>query len=60
MYIGCHGRIILIFCIHAKTSSYHIPKYKYEMPQMLKDAGYYTFGIGKMHWRPQRAKHGFE
>ena len=23
------------------------PKYEYEMPQMLKDAGYYTFGIGK-------------
>lgn len=36
------------------------PEYKYEMPQMLKDAGYYTFGIGKMHWHPQRAKHGFE
>ena len=27
---------------------------------MLKDAGYYTFGIGKMHWHPQRVKHGFE
>lgn len=24
------------------------PEYKYEMPQMMKDAGYYTFGIGKM------------
>ncbi len=36
------------------------PKYEYEMPQMLKDAGYYTFGIGKMHWYPQRAKHGFD
>lgn len=23
------------------------PKYNHEMPQMLKDAGYYTFGIGK-------------
>lgn len=34
-------------------------KYKYEMPQMLNDAGYYTFGIGKMHWFPQRSKHGF-
>lgn len=21
------------------------PEYKYEMPQMMKDAGYYTFGI---------------
>ena len=36
------------------------PEYKYEMPQMMKDAGYYTFGIGKMHWHPQRVKHGFE
>ena len=36
------------------------PKYNHEMPQMLKDAGYYTFGIGKMHWHPQRIKHGFE
>ena len=24
------------------------------MPQMLKDSGYYTFGIGKMHWHPQQ------
>ena len=36
------------------------PKYECEMPQMLKDAGYYTFGIGKMHWYPQRVKHGFD
>ena len=36
------------------------PKYNHEMPQMLKDAGYYTFGIGKMHWHPQRIKHGFK
>lgn len=34
-------------------------KYKYEMPQMLRDLGYYTFGIGKMHWFPQHALHGF-
>ena len=25
-------------------------KYRYEMPQMLRNLGYYTFGIGKMHW----------
>lgn len=35
------------------------PKYRYEMPQMLRDAGYYTFGIGKMHWFPQKTLHGF-
>lgn len=34
-------------------------KYKYEMPQVLRDMGYYTFGIGKMHWYPQKALHGF-
>ena len=26
---------------------------------MLREAGYYTFGIGKMHWYPQKALHGF-
>jgi len=34
-------------------------KYKYEMPDMLSKLGYYTFGIGKMHWFPQKALHGF-
>ena len=35
-------------------------KYPIEKPQALRDAGYYTFGIGKMHWRPQRNPHGFQ
>ena len=34
-------------------------KYPIEKPQALRDAGYYTFGIGKMHWHPQRNLHGF-
>lgn len=34
-------------------------EYKYEMPKMLRDLGYYTFGIGKMHWFPQKTLHGF-
>lgn len=34
--------------------------YPYEMPQMLRDLGYKTIGIGKMHWEPQNALHGFE
>jgi len=34
-------------------------KYRHELPQMLRDAGYYTTGIGKMHWHPQRNLHGF-
>jgi len=34
-------------------------KYPIEMPQALRDAGYYTKGVGKMHWHPQRNPHGF-
>lgn len=34
-------------------------KYKYEMPRMLKDGGYYTFCVGKNHWFPQKSLHGF-
>ena len=34
-------------------------KYAVEMPQALRDAGYFTSGIGKMHWTPQRSLHGF-
>lgn len=34
-------------------------KYRYEMPRMLRELGYYTFGIGKMHWFPQKSLHGF-
>ena len=33
--------------------------YLYEMPQMLRDNGYLALGIGKMHWTPQNALHGF-
>jgi arylsulfatase A-like enzyme len=33
--------------------------YAIEMPQALRDAGYYTCGIGTMHWHPQRHLHGF-
>jgi len=34
-------------------------EYRHEMPRMLREAGYYTLGIGKMHWYPQRNLHGF-
>jgi arylsulfatase A-like enzyme len=33
--------------------------YRVEMPRLLRDAGYYALGIGKMHWTPQRTLHGF-
>jgi arylsulfatase len=33
--------------------------YSNEMPGLLREAGYYTTGIGKMHWSPQRTLHGF-
>jgi len=34
-------------------------KYPIEMPRALRESGYYTMGIGKMHWHPQRNPHGF-
>jgi len=34
-------------------------KYPLEMPRALREAGYYTLGIGKMHYHPQRNPHGF-
>ncbi|MBI1895975.1 MAG: arylsulfatase, partial [Acidobacteria bacterium] len=34
-------------------------RYPVETPRALRDAGYYTMGIGKMHWSPQRNLHGF-
>lgn len=33
--------------------------YRYEGPRLLRELGYYTFGVGKMHWYPQHALHGF-
>jgi arylsulfatase A-like enzyme len=33
-------------------------RYPVEMPRLLATAGYYTAGIGKMHWHPQRNPHG--
>lgn len=34
-------------------------KYKYEMPRMIREGGYYTFCVGKNHWFPQKSLHGF-
>ncbi|OHB74645.1 MAG: arylsulfatase [Planctomycetes bacterium RBG_16_55_9] len=34
-------------------------QYPFELPQALRDAGYYVFGIGKMHWYPQRKLRGY-
>ncbi|MEZ6046767.1 MAG: arylsulfatase [Planctomycetaceae bacterium] len=34
-------------------------KYPNEMPRMLRDNGYYTFVIGKLHYTPQRNLHGY-
>lgn len=34
-------------------------RYPAEMPRVMRGAGYYTMGIGKMHWTPQRHLHGF-
>lgn len=34
-------------------------QYPVEMPRVLAESGYYTMGIGKMHFHPQRGGHGF-
>jgi choline-sulfatase len=34
-------------------------KYSFELPQALREAGYYVYGIGKMHWHPQRKLRGY-
>jgi arylsulfatase A-like enzyme len=33
--------------------------YRFTKPQALREAGYYTMGIGKMHYNPQRNLNGF-
>jgi arylsulfatase A-like enzyme len=34
-------------------------QYPFELPQALREAGYYLFGIGKMHWHPQKKLRGY-
>ena len=34
-------------------------KYPREMPRIIRNAGYYALGIGKMHFHPQRNTHGY-
>jgi len=34
-------------------------RYPVEMPRALRDAGYYTTAIGKLHYHPQRNGHGY-
>ena len=34
-------------------------RYPNEKPRLLREAGYQTLGIGKMHWAPQGNLHGF-
>jgi arylsulfatase A-like enzyme len=34
-------------------------QYPFELPQALRDAGYYLFGISKMHWYPQKKLRGY-
>jgi arylsulfatase A-like enzyme len=34
-------------------------RYPLELPRLLREAGYFTLGIGKMHYWPQRHHHGF-
>jgi arylsulfatase len=34
-------------------------RYPFELSWALRDAGYYLFGIGKMHWYPQKLPRGY-
>ena len=34
-------------------------KYPLEMPRIMRDAGYFTMAIGKLHYTPQRNLHGY-
>jgi arylsulfatase A-like enzyme len=34
-------------------------RYPLELPRLLREAGYFTLGIGKMHYWPHRHGHGF-
>jgi arylsulfatase len=34
-------------------------RYRVEMPRALREAGYYTAAIGKLHYHPQRNVHGY-
>ncbi|MHC4501560.1 MAG: sulfatase-like hydrolase/transferase, partial [Planctomycetota bacterium] len=34
-------------------------KYPFELPEALRNAGFYLFGVGKMHWYPQRKLRGY-
>ena len=45
---------------HGMLGGYQIaPRYPYELPRAMAEAGYYTFAIGKLHYHPQRNYHGF-
>ncbi len=45
---------------HGMLGYSRVPQYyENELPRMVREAGYYTLGIGKMHWFPQRITHGF-
>jgi len=35
-------------------------RYAFELPRAMRDAGYYTYAIGKLHFHPQRNIHGFD
>ena len=36
------------------------PEYAVTLPQLLKACGYNTVAVGKNHFQPQRAKHGYD
>jgi len=35
-------------------------RYPVEMPRLMKEAGYFTMAVGKLHYTPQRNYHGYD
>lgn len=35
-------------------------KYPLEMPRVMRDSGYFTMAVGKLHYKPQRNLHGYQ
>ncbi len=46
---------------HHGMLGYHrvAPRYPFEKPQAMRDAGYFTYAVGKNHFHHQRVTHGY-
>ncbi|GMQ94777.1 MAG: arylsulfatase [Acidimicrobiia bacterium] len=54
------GQSVATHGVIGNTPSSEIIGRQGTLPDLLRSAGYQTAGIGKMHFGPQRARHGFD